>query len=157
MLPLLFKSIFYHHLLPLLRLWKNSKSALWSSWYPGYGGNMFVCVTLLTWPTQVLNLFGGVREEKIYKKCTKNGTKNWGWCWNIGKNTHLLVIMRMRLLQIFLYIWLDELYPIQKSKQLEICTKSVRYYWGMRLMLHMRYIHYMNTNVDLLARTPGAL
>ena len=38
------------------------------------------CVTLLTWPNQVSNIFGVVRVPKIYKKWTSNSGENWGWC-----------------------------------------------------------------------------
>ena len=32
---------------------EKSESALQTSWHPGYGENIFVCVPLLTWPNNV--------------------------------------------------------------------------------------------------------
>ena len=67
MLPLLSPSILYHHILTLLRLWKNSASSLQILWHPRYDKNIFICGPLLTWTTQVYDLFGVVRGVQIYK------------------------------------------------------------------------------------------
>ena len=78
MLPFLFPSIFYYHILPLLILWKNSEIAILTLWHPGYGDFFSICGPILTWPNQVSNLFGVGRGTQIYKKWTSNGGKNWG-------------------------------------------------------------------------------
>ena len=78
-LPSLYPSILYHHILPLSRLKKNSESALQTLWHPGYG-EKHICGPLLTWPTQVSNLFGVGRGPQIYKNWTSYGGDNWGWC-----------------------------------------------------------------------------
>ena len=68
----------------------------------------------------------------------------------IGKNTHLLVIMRMRLSQkigqIDLKIWTG----FKKGNSYKIRTKIVPDYCGISLMLYVLYIYYDHTNVDLL-------
>ena len=46
MLPSLYPSILYHHILPLSRLRKSSENALRTLWHPGYGEKTFVCVPL---------------------------------------------------------------------------------------------------------------
>ena len=68
----------------------------------------------------------------------------------IVKNTHLLVVMRVRLSQKISLIILTNRTRFKKGNEYNIRTKSVRYYWGMRLMLHMQSIYYWHTNVDLL-------
>ena len=80
MLPLLSRSILYHHILPLLRLRKNSASALRTSWHPGYDENIFICGPLLPWPTCMSNLFRVWRGPQIYQNWTIGGGDNWGWC-----------------------------------------------------------------------------
>ena len=60
--------------------------------------NSFVCGPLSTWPTQVSNLFSVGRGQQIYKNWTDDEGDNWGDAAKSGKNTHLLVLMRMRLL-----------------------------------------------------------
>ena len=75
----------------------------------------------------------------------------------IGKNTHLLVAMRVRILQ---NIGLPELMNRTRFKKLngyKIRTKSVRDYWGMHLMIHRRSIYYCYTNTDLLGVCPGRI
>ena len=42
--------------------------------------NIFVTVPLLTWPTQVSNIFGVGGGTQIYKNWTSNGSKNWFQC-----------------------------------------------------------------------------
>ena len=61
--------------MPLSRPWKNSESALQTSWHPGYGENIFVAVPLLTWPTKMSNLFGVGRGTQIYKNRLEMGVK----------------------------------------------------------------------------------
>ena len=109
----------------------------------------FICGPLLTWPTQVSNLFGDGRGAQIYKNWLINGGDNWGWCckkWQehsfVSDNASEAIKKKSS--------WLDELDLIQKRKRLEIRTKSVRDYWGMRLMFHTRSIYYMQKNDNLL-------
>ena len=66
MLPSLFPSILFHHILPLFILRKNSEGALRTR---GIQDMVIfsVCVTLLTWPTYVSNVFGVGRGLKTYK------------------------------------------------------------------------------------------
>ena len=97
MLLSLSPSILYYHILTLSRLGKNSESALRTSWNPGYGEN--ISVPLLTWPNQVSNLFGVGRRLQIYKIVLAMGVTIGGDAAKSGKNTHLLVIMRVRLSQ----------------------------------------------------------
>ena len=67
-----------------------------------------------------------------------------------GKNTHLLVVMRVSLSQKIGLLDLTNRTRLKNGKGYKIRTKSVRDYWGMRLMLHTRSIYYWHTNVDLL-------
>ena len=83
--PLLSPSILYRHILPLSRLQKISEIALRTAWQPGYGENSFVWVPLLTWPTQVSNLFDAGREPQIYKNGLAMGVKIWGDADKSGK------------------------------------------------------------------------
>ena len=61
------------------RIWKN-----------------FVCGPLLTWPTQVSNIFGARRGRKYTKNGLAMGVTIGVDAAKSGKNTHLLVIMRVR-------------------------------------------------------------
>ena len=67
-----------------------------------------------------------------------------------GKNTHLVAVMRVRLLQKIGLLNLRNWTRFKKGNVCIICTKSVRDYWGMSLMLPMWFIFYWHTNVDLL-------
>ena len=67
-----------------------------------------------------------------------------------GKNTHLLVVMCVRLLQNIGLLDLTNWNQFKKGNGYKIRTKSVRDYWGMRLILHTRSIYYWHTNVDIL-------
>ena len=78
MIPFFSPSILYHHILPLSRLQKKSKSALQTLWHPGHGEKNFICSLLLTCTTQVSNPFGFGRGPQIYKSWTSNGGNNWG-------------------------------------------------------------------------------
>ena len=89
MLHLLFPSLLYHHILPLLRLWKNSENALRTWWHLGYGENIFVLDPLLAWPTWVSNLFSVGRGPQIYKNWTSNGVTIGVDAVKSYKNTHL--------------------------------------------------------------------
>ena len=60
--------------------------------------NIF-CVTLLTQPTQVSHIFGVGRGPQIYKIGLETEVTIGGDAAESFKNTHLLVITRMRLLQ----------------------------------------------------------
>ena len=64
------------------------------------------------------------------------------------------MIMRVRLLQRIGLLDLTNRTQFKKGNGYKIRTKSVRDYWGMRLMLHTPYIHYWYTNVDLLIVSP---
>ena len=67
-----------------------------------------------------------------------------------GKNTHLLVVMRVRLSQKIGLLDLMNWTRFKKGNCYKIRTKSVRNYWGMHLMLHTGYMYYWHKNVDLL-------
>ena len=96
------------------------------------------------------NIFGVGRGPQIYKICTSNVCDNWGRCWKIVKNTHLLVIMSVRLSQKIGLLDLTNRTQFKKGNGYKIRTKSVRDYWGMSLMLHTRSIYYWHKNADLL-------
>ena len=72
-----------------------------------------------------------------------------------GKETHLLVVTRVRLWQKIGLIDLTNRTQFKKLNGYKIHTKRVRDYWGMRLTLHMRYIYYWHTNVELLGVWEG--
>ena len=93
MLPSLFPSILYHHILPFLRFWKNLKVRFELRGTQDVV-NFFVCGPLLTLPTQVSNIFGVGRGPKIYKIGLSRGVTIGGNATKIGKNNHLLVIVR---------------------------------------------------------------
>ena len=57
-----------------------------------------------------------------------------------GKNTHLLVVMRMRILQNIGLIDLTHRTQFKKGNGYKLRTKSVCNYCGMDLMLHTRPI-----------------
>ena len=99
MITMLSQSISYHHILPLLRLQKHSESVFRTSWHPGYGQKLLYA-----------SLFQpGLLRCLIYlllegcRKCTKIGLSMGvtigGDASKSGKNTHLLVIIFVRLLQ----------------------------------------------------------
>ena len=67
-----------------------------------------------------------------------------------GKNTHLLVIMRVMLLQKIGLLNLTNQTRFKKVKGQKICTKSLCDYCGMNLMLHTLSIYYSHINVKLL-------
>ena len=67
-----------------------------------------------------------------------------------GKNTHLLVVMRVRILQKMGLLDLKNRTQFKTENCYKISTKSVRNYRGSRLMLHTRSIYYWHKNVDLL-------
>ena len=58
----------------------------------------------------------------------------------IGNNTHLLVVMHVRLLQKIGLLDLKNRTQFKKGNRYRIRTKSVHDYLGMRLMLHTRSI-----------------
>ena len=79
MLPSLYPSYLYHHILPFSRLQKVFESALRTLWHPGYVEIFFlICAPLLTCPSEVFNLLGVGRGPQFYKKWTSNGGDNWG-------------------------------------------------------------------------------
>ena len=57
-----------------------------------------------------------------------------------AKNTHLVVVMRVRLSHNIGLINLTNRTQLKKVNVYIIHTKSVRDYWGMCLMIHTRYI-----------------
>ena len=67
-----------------------------------------------------------------------------------GKNTHLLVVMCVRLSQKIGPLDLTNRTRFKKVNGYKIRTKSVRDYCGIRLMLHTQSIYYWKKNVDLL-------
>ena len=88
-------------------------------WQPGYGKNVFDCGPLLTWSTQVSNIFGSGRWPQIHKNCTSNRGDNWGWLFKrwqehsfISDDTHEAVSENWS-------AQLDELESIIKMKWLD--------------------------------------
>ena len=96
------------------------------------------------------NLFDVIRGTEIYKIGLATGVKIGGNAAKSVNNTHLLVAMRVRLLQNIGMINLMNQDQFKKGNGYKLLMKSVRYYWGMRLMLHTRSIYYRHTFVDLL-------
>ena len=92
MLPSSFPSILYHQMLPLSRLRKNSESAIWTFWHLRYEEKFSIAA-------QVSNIFVVGRRPQIYKNGLTTGVKFGGDAVKSGRNTHLLVIMRVRILQ----------------------------------------------------------
>ena len=97
-LPVLSPSILYYHILPLSTIWNCFASALQNSWHPGYDffslkpsfyTGLLRCIigSMLEWGTQ------------IWKNGLATGVKIWGNAAKSGKDSHLLVIMCMRLSQ----------------------------------------------------------
>ena len=68
------------------------------------------------------------------------GVKIGGNAEKSGNNTHLLVVTRVRLSQKIGLLDLMNRTRLKKGNGYKIHTKSARDYWGMRLMLHTRYI-----------------
>ena len=77
MLPLLSPSILPLHP-DLVQTLEKSASAFKTLCCPGYDENVFIYGSLLTWYTQVSNLFSDGRGPQIYKNWTSNGGDNWG-------------------------------------------------------------------------------
>ena len=67
-----------------------------------------------------------------------------------GKNSHLLVIMRVKLSQKIGLLDLTNRTRFKKGNGQKQCTKTVRDYCGIRFMLHTPSYYYAYTNVDLL-------
>ena len=63
-----------------------------------------------------------------------------------GKDTHLLVVMRMRLLHKIGPIHLINWTQFKKGNRYKIHKKIVHDYWGMRLMINKRSVYYWHTN-----------
>ena len=70
------------------------------------------------------------------------------------KNTLLLVVICVRLLQKISLIDLTNRNRFKKGNGYKIRMKSVRNYWGMTLMINTWYIYYWHTNIDLLGVCP---
>ena len=66
-----------------------------------------------------------------------------------GRNTHLLVIMRMSISQKIGLLDLTNRTQFKKGNGYKIRTKSVHNYWGIYLMLHTPSIYYWHKNIDL--------
>ena len=79
------------------------------------------------------------------RKSTKNGLATGvtigGDAAKSGKDTHLLVVMRVRLSQNIGLLDLTNRTRFKKGNGYKIRTKSVRDYLGMRSMLHTRSIY----------------
>ena len=75
------------------------------------------------------NLFGVGRGQQIYKNVLAMGVKIGGGAVKIGKNSPLLVLMCMRLLQKTGLIDLTNQDRFKKVNGYKIRTKSVRNYW----------------------------
>ena len=78
------------------------------------------------------------------------GVKIGGDAGKIGKNTHLLVMLRVRLSQKIGLLDLTNHIRFKKENDEKQRTRSVRNYWGMRLILNKLYINYRHTHVDLI-------
>ena len=151
MLPSLSPSIFYHHILPLSRLRKKSEIPLWNLWHLGYGENIFFAFPFK--PDLLKCIIYSLLEggRKYTKIGLAMGVTIGGDAHKSGKNTHLLVVMRVRLSQKIGLLDLTNHNRFKKGNGYKIRTKNVGGYWGMRLMLvHMRSISFWHTNVDLL-------
>ena len=88
-------------------------------------------IPLLTWPTQVSNLFGVGRWLQIYryKNGLAMGVTIGGDAEKSGNNTHLLVIMRVRLSQKISLLDMTNRIRFKKGNGWKIRTKSVSDYW----------------------------
>ena len=88
------------------------------------------------------------------RKYTKNGLAMGltigGDAAKSGKNTHLSVIMCVRLFQKIGLLNLTDRTRSKKGNGWEQRTKSVRDYCGIRLILHTESYHYAHTNVNFL-------
>ena len=71
-----------------------------------------------------------------------------------GKKNHFLVVRCLRLLQKIVLLDLTNRTRLKKGNGYKICTESVRYNWGMRVMINTPSIYYLHTNVDLLGVYP---
>ena len=78
-----------------------------------------VCGPLLTWPTQVSNIFGVGRGPQIYKTWTSNDGDNWGWCCKKWQEHSFVSDNAREAIAENQSARLDELDSIQKRKQLE--------------------------------------
>ena len=98
MIPLLSPSILYHRPLPLLRLWKILQ-VRFELCGTQDTTKLIICTPLLTWTTYVFNRIGVVRGLQNFKTWIINRGENLGWFWKIGDNTHLIVIVHIKLSQ----------------------------------------------------------
>ena len=67
-----------------------------------------------------------------------------------GNNNYLVVIMCVRISHNIGLLDLTNRTRYKKGNGYIICTKIVRDYWGIHLMLHTWSIYYWHTNVNLL-------
>ena len=139
MLPFLPPRILYHHILPLLRLWKNPASVLWTLWHPGYDKNIFIFGPLLTWPTYVSKKFGVFRGSQISKIGLAMGVLVGVLLQKLAR-TLIWLIMRVRLLQ---KIGLHNLTNQTRFKNGNIykrCTKIIHDYCGTHITILTRIL-----------------
>ena len=73
------------------------------------------------------------------------------WCdaAKSDKNTHLLVVMRLRILQKIGPLDLTNRTRFKKGNGYKEHKKSLHNYWGMRIILQMSCIYYWHTNAEL--------
>ena len=88
------------------------------------------------------NIFGVGRGTQIYKNGLAMGVTIGGNAAKSGNNTHLLVVMRVRLSHIIGLIVLTNQTQFKKGNGYVLRTKSVWYYWGMCLMINRRSVYY---------------
>ena len=82
------------------------------------------CGPLLTWPTQVYNIFSVVRRQLIYKNWTSNGGEKLGWCCKKLQEQSFVSDHTREGIAENWSDWLDELELIKKRIQLENTYKT---------------------------------
>ena len=151
MLPLLSPRILYHHILPLLRLRKNSASALLTQWNPGYDEKHFIFGTLLTWTAQVSNIFGVGSGPQIYTNGNSNGGEKQGRCY---KNWQEHSFVSDDVCEAITENWsaqLDESDSITKRKRLETTYEKCAQLLGNEFNdIRRLFTTGGHTNIDLL-------
>ena len=93
-------------------------------------------------------------ERKYTKIRLSMGVTIGGDAAKSGKNTRLLVVLRVRLSQNICLLDLTNQTRFKNGNSCIMRTKSVREYSVMRLMLHARSIYYWYMNVNFLGVVP---
>ena len=123
MLPLLSPSILPLHP-DLVQTLEKSASAFKTLCCPGYDENVFIYGSLLTWYTQVSNLFSDGRGPQIYKNWTSNGGDNWGGCYKKWQEHSFVIDNASEAITANRSSRLDKSDLIQKIKRLENTYKK---------------------------------